>query len=78
MPDKDILVEMNNVVSSNICAIGYNDEEKVLRVRFANGGLYQYTEVPRLVYDEFKKSNSVGRYFSAVIRGKFPFTKVIG
>jgi hypothetical protein len=72
----DLLVEMNNVVSGNIATIGYNKVYKVLRVRFKNGGHYQYDEVPEHVYDEMRKASSVGKYFSVIIRNRFKCTKL--
>ncbi len=32
--------------------IGYDDEPSVLRVRFRDGGLYDYFVVPRAVFDD--------------------------
>jgi hypothetical protein len=74
--EDQVLVEMNGVVSNNIAQIGYNKEHKLLRVRFKNGGHYEYRGVPEHVYDAFKTALSAGKYFSTVIRNKFACKKL--
>jgi hypothetical protein len=59
-------MEMTKVESSNIKAIGWEDE--VLEVEFVKGGLYRYTGVPKLLWDAFKGSASKGKFFHAKIR----------
>jgi len=62
------------VQSSNISSIGY--ENSVLHIRFNSGGLYQYTNVPRSVYDGLMQASSHGKYFRAYIRGRYGDTKI--
>ncbi len=73
---KQIIVEMGSVKSSNIKTIGYNQEHKLVRVEFNNGGIYDYKEVPQEIFEEFKKSESVGSYFSKNIRNNYKCLKV--
>lgn len=67
----------NPVVSSNIAAVGYDPEKQMLEVEFINGGVYQYCNVPREVYDNFLSSGSMGRYFHDNIKKQeFTYSKV--
>ena len=63
-----VKVRMSTVDSSAIDQIGYNDENKLLKIQFKNGDVYQYYDVPRGVYEEFKDSQSKGHYFQNGIR----------
>lgn len=57
------------VQSSNIEAMGHSDNR--LWVRFAGGGLYSYADVPRALYEEGLKAESIGRWFHSTVKGRF-------
>jgi hypothetical protein len=57
-----------------IDSIGY--EKNVLEVRFCNGGLYQYLDVPESVLAELMRAASKGRFFNQRIRGRYPAVRV--
>lgn len=62
------MVEMVEVKSSNIQAIGYDTEEAKLYVRFKDGGwLYQYDPVPPIVWLGLRECQSKGRYLQTQI-----------
>lgn len=67
---------MKKVESSNIAEIGYNRRKKQLTVRFNNGALYQYEDVPADTYTELMDADSKGGYFSKNIRLKFTFERL--
>ena len=70
-------MERIKVKSSNISSIGYDELTKTLEIEFANGGLYQYKEVPKEVYEGFNKAESVGKYFFSAVKAKnFAYLKV--
>ncbi|MDQ3724918.1 MAG: KTSC domain-containing protein [Actinomycetota bacterium] len=62
------------VESSSIDSIGY--EKKVLEVRFRNGGLYQYFDVPEQLLALLMQADSKGRFFNQHIRGSYPCTRL--
>jgi len=62
--------------SSTIQEIGYDDETRNLFIRFFNTGRYIYTKVPKDIYSEMCKAESVGKFFYGNIKGKFEFKKV--
>jgi hypothetical protein len=64
-------MEMIPVGSSNIAAVGYDDESGELVVEFISGGVYSYPGVTREVYDGLMSAPSKGRYFFQAIRGVY-------
>lgn len=62
------------VTSSNIDVVGFSDD--VLYIRFHNGGSYCYENVSRATFVSMTEAESVGKYFIANVRGKFPFSKL--
>ena len=63
------LPAMVDVKSSNIQSLGYDN--RGLFVRFIGGVAYHYPEAPKILFDELVQSESVGKEFSAKVRGKF-------
>jgi hypothetical protein len=67
-------MQRNDVQSSNIKAIGYENE--TLEIEFLNGLVYQYFDVPQNIYDELKEAGSKGQYLSQNIKGRFRFARI--
>lgn len=63
-----------SVSSSNIRSIGY--EANALEVAFHNGGVYQYANVPKSVYQSFMSAGSKGSFFQQNIKDVYPTSKV--
>ena len=61
------------VKSSAITSMGYDDRTRVLELEYKNGTVYRYREVPRHVWEELKRSDSIGAYVNANIRDKYDF-----
>lgn len=63
------------VTSSLIRAVAYDERSRRLRVRFSNGSVYQYLEVPPEVAAALvdPPSGSSGRYFNENVRDAFDF-----
>ncbi len=64
------------VRSSNIRSIGYDEASGTLEVEFHNGSIYQYYEVPEIVYRNLMHASSKGSYLHRHIRGRYPFQRV--
>jgi len=64
-------MELHQVESSVIAAVGYDDEQRVLEVRFHTGRIYHYFDVPRSSFEKLLAASSVGQYFNRVIRIRF-------
>jgi hypothetical protein len=69
------MMEMQKVSSSQINAIGYDAEERTLRVEFNSGTSYVYTGVPPETFAAMLASESVGKFLAAEIKGKFSFSR---
>ena len=52
-------MEMQSVKSSNVSAVGYDEENKTLTVEFRSGGIYQYAGVPPEMYADLLEADSV-------------------
>lgn len=62
--------------STNVFCVEYDFPEKVLTVEFANGGIYEYREVPVEVWRNIQRADSAGKVIAAEVRGKFTSVKV--
>ena len=62
--------------SSVIASYSYSEEDKVLKVIFLSGLIYDYLDVPLAVYQRMKQSLSKGSLLNREIMGKFPFRRV--
>ena len=68
--------KLNKVESSNLDSVGYDEEDKVLTIKFNKGGVYNYYGVDKKIYDELMKAESKGKYFHKKVKGKFKYLKV--
>ena len=64
-----------SVDSSNLASVGYNAKKKILEVEFNHGGVYQYFNVSKKVYNELMDADSHGRYFVNNIRDCYDYLK---
>lgn len=65
-----------SVRSSGLRSVGYDERSSMLEVEFQNGHVYRYFAVPKAKYDALLSANSVGAYFNANIRERFPTRSV--
>ncbi|MBA0183017.1 KTSC domain-containing protein [Pectobacterium versatile] len=64
------------VTSSNIASIGYEESSLTLEIEFIKSGVYEYSNVPPHVYTELITATSIGVYFNANIKNKYPTTRI--
>jgi len=64
-------MERKAVESSNLASVGYDEHEEILEIEFQHGGVYQYFDVPKKVYEELMNADSHGIYFNVNIRNKY-------
>lgn len=71
-------MEMKAVSSSNIESVGYDKKTKALRIRFKDGSLYEYFDVPEHIYEGLLNppDGSSGKYFHANIKGVYSYTRL--
>lgn len=65
------------VKSSNINSIGYDEKNKTLEIEFHSGGIYQYLNVEKELYDNIMSASSKGGFFHRFIKDKYHTKKVI-
>jgi len=65
-----------SVQSSMLDAVRYDDESSTLGLRFNNGKIYEYPNVPRHVYSAFLAAPSKGQFFDANVKGKYASRKI--
>ncbi len=69
-------MQMINVDSSNVTAVGYDEDSDTLQVEFHNGGTYQYFDVPVHLFEGLRDADSVGGFLAANIKGSYRYSKV--
>ncbi|MGN6254922.1 MAG: KTSC domain-containing protein [Solirubrobacterales bacterium] len=62
------------VESSILDSVGYDDE--VLEVRFGNGHVYRYFEVPPEVHRRLLEAGSKGSFFNRHVRDDYGYVRV--
>ena len=68
-------MEMKPVKSSQIHAVGYDPDKRVLRIQFLSGkerlpgSIYEYDDISPEQADALVKAESVGKHFGAHIKG---------
>ena len=71
------MIDMIAVKSSNLKAVGYDEEKRILYVDFLNGTKYQYFDVPRFLFEELLKADSKGSYLDRRIKkGPYKYQKI--
>jgi len=67
--------EMMFVDSSNIEAIGYDDDAQELHVRFLSGETYVYHNVPREIFDAMMDAPSKGSFLNREVKNVYDYSK---
>ena len=62
---------------SNIQETGYNFERNNVLIKFINGNIYTYKDVPIEVYEELKKAPSMGSYIHQNFKGVYNYTRIL-
>lgn len=70
------VVQMVNVVSSNIEAIGHDSGNAALHVKFKGGGHYVYNGVHRDIYFRMLGADSPGSFHKDHIKGVYKHRKL--
>ncbi len=66
-------MELIQVESSMIDAVGYDPEGRELLVIFNSGKSYRYTGVPKKVYEELLAAESKGSYMKTFVIDMYPY-----
>lgn len=55
-------------------AAGYDDRTQTLRIKFRNGEIYEYFQVPPSVWWKFQRAESPGRYINTILN-RYPYKR---
>src|SRR5437763_8125503 len=69
-------MKLRAVDSSMLLAVGYDEEERELRVIFKTGDTYRYLNVPQEVYREWLEAESKGAYMKTHVVDVFASWRV--
>jgi hypothetical protein len=74
-PEEVEAMEREPVASSTILSAGYDAGSETMEIEFKNG-VYQYYNLPQVMYDQFVGSDSKGKFFHANIKNAFACSRV--
>ena len=70
-------MERENIDSSMINSIGYDESSCTLEVEFkSSGAVWQYFDFPESLWHEFRSSDSQGKFFHREIKGQYSESQV--
>jgi hypothetical protein len=64
------------IPSSIILSAGYDEDEALLEIQFANGDIHQYLDVPREKFDALMNTDFHESYFNHNIRGMYEYQQI--
>ena len=64
------------VQSSNGAEVGYEPNAMILEVAFLKGSVYQYFDVPEVLFQEMLHSESVGRFLNSQIKDSYRYARL--
>jgi hypothetical protein len=66
----------SSIESTMMVSVGYDARLAILEIEFRSGDIYEYRDVPELVYRGLLKAPSKGRFFHTRIDSKFTFIQI--
>ena len=67
---------MHPVSSSNVAELGYDENNQMVYVRFMNGTLYRYSNVPIYEYEALDNAPSIGSYLHRNYKNIYPYERL--
>lgn len=67
---------MHSVSSSNVSAVGYDQDSQTVYVRFLDGSLYAYKGVTEQEFENLRTASSVGSYLNRNYKNIYPYERV--
>ncbi|MES9901763.1 MAG: KTSC domain-containing protein [Sedimenticola sp.] len=68
--------KMVQVSSSNILAVGYDEENHIVHVQFLNNSEYIYKGVPKQEFEGLLNAPSVGSYLHQNYKNVYPYERI--
>ncbi len=64
------------VSSAAINQVGYHEDSETLEIEFSKGGVYQFFNVPTMIYDSLMSATSKDDYYHTCIGSRFPCSRI--
>ena len=64
------------IESSMMMSVAYDKEQSVLEIEFRDGDVYEYRDVPELIFRGLLKAPSKGSFFHRQIESKYRFAQI--
>lgn len=64
------------IESSHLKSAAYNKTTGTLVIRFLNGQVYEYDSVPEQIFEDFKDSESKGKFLHRVLKNNYRYRRV--
>ncbi|WP_354266695.1 KTSC domain-containing protein [Bradyrhizobium sp. I1.7.5] len=64
------------VRSSTLVSVGYDETKQLLEIEFRKNSVYQYSGVPKAVYEQLMAAASKGKVFDQRVRDKFRTSRI--
>ncbi len=61
--------------STSVVEIGYDDQAEEVWVTFDKSGTYIYSQVPQVVWDEFRSASSKGNFVNTVLKPAYAYRR---
>ena len=68
--------KLHSVSSSNVAELGYDEGNQMVYVRFQNGTLYAYSNVPKSEYEALDNAPSIGSYLNRNFKNVYPYQRL--
>jgi DNA helicase HerA-like ATPase len=68
-------MERKQIESKAAISVGYDEPSQTLEIEFKHG-IYQYYNVPQVVFDQMLVSDSIGTFINVNIKPVFPYSRV--
>ncbi len=68
-------MQMQSIRGKNIVSAGYDPVDGILAVQFSKSGTYRFKGVPEKIWVSIQRHPFPDKYFSQVVKGKFPAEK---
>lgn len=69
-------MEWQSVESSTIARVSYEPHNMTLSVEFKNGVVYQYYDVPEVMYTDLLSAGSPGQYLAQHVKPAYRYARM--
>jgi len=68
--------KMIHVSSSNVEAVGYDEAQSTLYIKYLNSSLYAYYDVPKHLFEDLLRSSSIGSFLHIYVKNQYAYVRI--